>query len=88
MLGAALPGGSAVVDLVGQLLDCIHETAKDQIELDEAQAPAAAEADLKRVEEMFDVLSGDLAALTAQVGRAGEDAGRRRGDGARRPRHG
>jgi formylglycine-generating enzyme required for sulfatase activity len=29
VVGAVVPGGSAVVDLVGQVLDCVHETAKD-----------------------------------------------------------
>ena len=67
VLGAAVPGGSAVVDLVGQLLDCVHETAKDQFEADEAKG--VAEADLKRVEEMFDVLSGDMAKAMESVAR-------------------
>jgi formylglycine-generating enzyme required for sulfatase activity len=67
VLGAFVPGGSAVVELVGQLLECVHETAKDNLEIDESRLPAATEADRKRVEEMLGVLGGDLAGLTEQV---------------------
>ncbi len=67
VVGALVPGGSAVVTLVEAALDCVHETAKDNLEIDEDQLPAATAADLKRVEEMLDVLGGDLAGLTEQV---------------------
>ena len=67
VLGAVVPGGSAVVDLIGQALDCVHETAKDNLEIDEERLPAATAADLKRLEEMLDVLGGDLAGLTEQI---------------------
>ena len=49
------------------MLDCVHETAKDNLEIDEDQLPAATAADLERVAEMLDVLGGDLAGLTEQV---------------------
>jgi len=34
-LGAVLPGSPAVVDLIGEILDCVHETAKDQLIFEE-----------------------------------------------------
>ena len=67
VVGAIVPGGSAVVELVGQALDCVHETARDNLEIDEERLPAATAADLKRIEEMLDMLGGDLAALTEQI---------------------
>jgi serine/threonine protein kinase len=67
ILGATLPGAPAIVELVGQVLDCVHETAKDNLELDEPRLPAATPEDLKRVEDIIDVLTGDLATLMAQV---------------------
>ena len=67
MIGAVVPGGSAVVELVGAALDCVHETVRDQIELDEAKMSAATAADLQRLEGVLDILNGDLGALTAQM---------------------
>ena len=67
VVGAFVPGGSAVVDLIGQALDCVHETVKDNLEIDEERLPAATAADLKRLEELLDVLGGDLAGLTEQI---------------------
>jgi formylglycine-generating enzyme required for sulfatase activity len=67
VLGAVVPGGSAVVELVGAALDCVHETVRDQIALNEAKMPAASAADLQRLEGVLDILSGDLGALTAQM---------------------
>jgi formylglycine-generating enzyme required for sulfatase activity/tetratricopeptide (TPR) repeat protein len=67
ILGAVLPGGSAVAELVSQALECAHETAKDHFELDERKAPAATAADLQRLESVLEVLAGDMAALMEQV---------------------
>jgi formylglycine-generating enzyme required for sulfatase activity/predicted Ser/Thr protein kinase len=67
VLGSVVPGGSAVVELVGLALDCVHETVRDQIEFDEAKMPRATAADLQRLEGVLDILSGDLGALTAQM---------------------
>ncbi len=67
IVGAVVPGGSAVVELVGQALDCVHETVKDNLEIDESRLPAATAADLQRLEGVLDILSGDLGALTAQM---------------------
>ncbi len=67
VLGSVVPGGSAVVDLVGLALDCVHETVRGQIELDEAQMLATTAADLQRLEGVLDILSGDLGPLTAQM---------------------
>jgi hypothetical protein len=67
VLGAVLPGGSAVVDLVGQALDCVHEAAKDNLEIDEKRLHAATAADLKRLEDVLAVLGDELAGLTARV---------------------
>ncbi len=65
VVGAVVPGGSAVIDLIGQALDCVDDTAKGMI--DEDRQPAATAEDLKRLEEMLDVLSGDLAEVMAKV---------------------
>jgi hypothetical protein len=35
ILGAVVPGGPAVVGLVGEVLDCIHETTKDNLAIEE-----------------------------------------------------
>ena len=67
LIVGSLPYGSVAVDLVGQLLDCVHETVKDQIEIEEAKLPPATAADLKRVEDILGVLVGDLADVTAKV---------------------
>jgi hypothetical protein len=67
VLGAVLPGSPAVVELVEQALDCAHETAKEKWEIDEGKEPAASAADLRRLEEVLDVLGGDLSALMARV---------------------
>ncbi len=67
ILGAVVPGGPAVVQLVGEVLDCVHETAKDNLAIDEKRMPAATPADLQRVEEILDVLNGSLEFLMAQV---------------------
>jgi serine/threonine protein kinase len=67
VLGSVVPGGSAIVELVGLALDCVHETVRDQIEFDEAKMPRATAADLQRLEGVLDLLSGDLGALTAQM---------------------
>jgi hypothetical protein len=62
ILGAILPGGSAVVELVGEALDCAHETAKDNLAVEKASA-----ADLQRVGQVLDVLCRDLATLMTQL---------------------
>ena len=67
VLGSVVPGGSAVVDLVGLALDCVHETVRDQIELNESKMPPTTAADLQRLEGVLDLLSGDLGALAAQM---------------------
>ncbi len=67
VLGAVLPGGGAVVELVEKVLDCAHDTIKDNLEANEAKAPAATAADLDRVAEVLDVLGGDLSALTEKI---------------------
>ncbi len=59
IVGALTPGGSAVVELVGQALDA-------PIESKDSWLPVTA-ADLQRVGDMLDVLNGDLAGLTESV---------------------
>ncbi|HEY7425992.1 MAG TPA: protein kinase [Gemmataceae bacterium] len=65
-LNALLPGGSIVVDLVEFVLDCVHETAKDQLTFEDRPLAATAE-DLRRVEEMLGALMDDLAPLMERV---------------------
>jgi tetratricopeptide (TPR) repeat protein len=67
ILGVILPGSPAVVELVGQALGCAHETAREKWEFNELKQPVASEADLRRLEEVLGVLSGDLSVLMAQV---------------------
>ena len=67
VLGSVVPGGSAIVDLVGLALDCVDETARDQIQLAEAKMSAVSAADLQRLEGVLDILNGDLGALMAQM---------------------
>ncbi len=67
ILHTALPGSGAVVNLVDKVLDCVHETARDNWELDLERLLTATQADLGRVEQLLDLLSGELAGLTAQV---------------------
>ena len=66
-LGTLLPGSPAVVELILGVLDCVHETAKDNVEFNSAKMPAASAADLQRIEQVLDVLNGDMAALMAQL---------------------
>ncbi|MGH7169857.1 MAG: serine/threonine-protein kinase [Gemmataceae bacterium] len=65
-LSALLPGGSVVVDLVEVVLDCVHETAKDQLIFVDRPLAASAE-DLRRVEEMLGTLTDDLAPFMERV---------------------
>ena len=67
ILGAVIPGGGAVVELVEKVLDCADDTLKDNLDANEAKAPAATAEDLERVAEVLDVLGGDLGALTAKI---------------------
>ncbi len=66
ILGSVLPGSPVVVELVSEILDCVHETAKDQLTFEDRPLAATAE-DLRRVEDMLAVLANDLAPLMAQV---------------------
>src|SRR5262245_8979199 len=65
VLGAVLPGSPAVVELVCAALEWAHDGAKEQ---KPPPPPAASADDLKRVEEVIDILGGDLQTLLAQVG--------------------
>lgn len=67
ILNAFLPGSPAVIDLVNKVLDCCTQTAKDQPDFDEKKLPASTAEDLKRVEEVLDVISGDLQTVVTQV---------------------
>src|SRR6185437_4564171 len=60
-LGAMLPGSPAVVELVCGVLDCVHETAKDNLQFDPAKMRTASPADLQRVEQVLDILNDELA---------------------------
>ncbi len=67
ILGAVLPGSPGVVKLVLKAIDCARETSKDVIEYDQSQEPIATPADLERVEQILDLLAGDLHSIMAQV---------------------
>src|SRR5262249_19527453 len=59
VLGAALPGGAAVLALADKALDAAQTAG--------GAAVAAGDADLQRLGEVFAVLDGELALLMAQV---------------------
>src|SRR5262249_49308493 len=67
VLEAVLPGSPALIELVGQVLDCARETSAGQFDLDESGLPAIGGSDLKCVEDVLDVLGSDLQTLLAQV---------------------
>ncbi len=54
IVGVAVPGSAAVLELIEKAIDCAHETAKDNLD---AIAPRE---DLGRLEAMFDAMLGDL----------------------------
>ena len=62
-----MPGGPAVVQFVGELLDCVYETAKDNFAINQKRLPAASQADLQRVEAVLDLLASEVAPLMEQV---------------------
>src|SRR5262245_47134128 len=67
LLGAALPGSPAVVEMVTAALDCVHETAKDRHEFDRTRLPPATAEDMKRAGEMLDVLGNEMQTLLGQL---------------------
>jgi hypothetical protein len=67
VLGAILPGSPAVVELVGEALDCAHETAKEHWEISRDRPIAGSPTDLARLDEVLGILTGELSALLAQV---------------------
>ena len=62
ILNAALPGGAAVVQMVDNVIDWAIKTARG-IRPGKVKPPAASADDLQRMEEILDVLGGDLQAL-------------------------
>ncbi|HYT93052.1 MAG TPA: right-handed parallel beta-helix repeat-containing protein [Gemmataceae bacterium] len=69
ILGAVLPGGSSVVGLVDKAFTSAEKKAQDQWEIDLAKQVEASAAELERLGEVLDLLSGDLSFVTAQVAR-------------------
>ena len=67
VVGAVVPGGSAVVALVDAALDCVHETIRGPDRDGRDEDACATAADLQRLEGVLDILSGNLGALTAQM---------------------
>jgi hypothetical protein len=61
ILGTVVPGSGEVIELIDKALDCAHETVRDNLD--------ASPADLERLEEMLDVLLGDLQPLMAKLAR-------------------
>ena len=54
IIGATVPGSREVMELIDKLIDCAHETAKDNLE------DHASKEDLQRIEKMFDLMLGDM----------------------------
>jgi tetratricopeptide (TPR) repeat protein len=67
ILGAVLPGGSSVVDLIGEVLDCVDKTIEGNLAVDEKRLSKVSAADRKRVEEVLAVLATDLSGLMEKV---------------------
>ncbi len=55
------------MELVSSALDCVHETVKDNPEVDDSKMPPATEPDLGRLESVLDVLAGELGGLTMKI---------------------
>ncbi len=54
IVGIAVPGSAPVMELIDKLIDCAHDTVKDNLE------ELASREDLARVEKMFDRMLGDM----------------------------
>jgi hypothetical protein len=67
VLSSAIPGGGAVVDLIDSVLDCAHETAKDQYRFDDSRMPMASSQELERVELVLGQLATDMPELLQQM---------------------
>lgn len=67
VLNAALPESPAVVQLVEKVLECVHETAKDNYAFDESKLPACTSAEFRQIEDILDILGGDLQELLTKL---------------------
>jgi formylglycine-generating enzyme required for sulfatase activity len=54
IIGVAVPGSAPVMELIDKLIDCAHDTAKDNLD------DFASREDLVRVEKMFDRMLDDM----------------------------
>ncbi len=61
ILGTVVPGSPYIVELVEKVFDCAQGAARDNLD------GRASAADLERVEQMLDLLQGDLQALVAKL---------------------
>ncbi len=61
IVGIVVPGSGSVIDLIENVIDCAHETAKDNL-----QALASLQ-ELERLEKMFDLTLGDLQEIVEQL---------------------
>ncbi len=60
-LNVLLPGSGEVVELVGELIECAHETARDQWDFDQKRAEELARrTDQERLERILHLLADDL----------------------------
>jgi serine/threonine-protein kinase len=66
LLSTMLPGAPAVVELVGKVLDCAHEASKDAVRFEDRLPPASPQ-DLQRVEEILDLLGGELQGVLGKL---------------------
>ena len=75
LLGAVLPGSPEVVALLGHVLDCAHETVKDQPNhpvatgtvKDQPDQPALTGKDIQGIQRVLNILDSDLNQLTSHV---------------------
>ncbi len=67
ILGAVIPGSPAVIDLVEQAFDAAQKSAQDEWEMNLSKSIQTTAENQVRLEEMLDVLGGELQYLFAQM---------------------
>ena len=68
VLEACLPGSPAVLKLVSSVFDCVIQKTHDQPDFDESKLPLAGAEDWQRVDQMLDILAGELQVVLAWNG--------------------
>ncbi len=67
IIANAFPGGNVAGELIDRVLECVHQTAKDQEENEANTRNLASEEELQRVGEVLDEVNGKLSKLMDQI---------------------